>query len=64
MLPLGQDEFTFGSAIKADLLQLQEEITELDSDNKLRSAGNIDFGKGYQTCLKKWLVANSDANIK
>ncbi|EAR85068.1 hypothetical protein TTHERM_00530200 (macronuclear) [Tetrahymena thermophila SB210] len=64
LFPMGQDEFAFASTIKADLLQVQEELNELDPDNKLRSSGNIEFGKGYQTTLKKWLGQFSDSNIK
>ena len=30
----------------------------------MRSTGGIEFGKSYQTSLKKWLGANSEGNIK
>lgn len=64
VLNFAQDDLSYASQMKIEIMQLQEEIDKFDIDGKLRSSTNLEFMKSYIASLKKWLAANSDQNVK
>ena len=41
--------------MKAELIQIQEDIDNLDMDGKLRNTTNMEFMKPHMASMKKWL---------
>ena len=64
LVNLHQDEQTFASQLKLDLMGMQEEINRLDMDGKLRSGERSELSRPHIRQIRSWLQQYSNSNIK
>eukprot|EP01017_Pseudomicrothorax_dubius_P039460 TRINITY_DN6059_c0_g2_i1.p1 TRINITY_DN6059_c0_g2~~TRINITY_DN6059_c0_g2_i1.p1 ORF type:complete len:551 (+),score=124.71 TRINITY_DN6059_c0_g2_i1:24-1676(+) len=60
------DEKSLVATLKADILQIQDDINKIDLDRRIRNVATQPdiLKKGHMSAFKKFLGANSDVNIR